>query len=186
MGRDLGTALTPALARHFSSPSRAAVLVTDVESDSPAQSAGIERDDLILSVNDRPVHSAEEWESRLHDTPIGSPLHLSLLRDGRSREVTIVAHHFPGARADQLTWRLLGLRLAQHDSALHVTAVRHQSPADRVGIKKGDVISALAGRPVTSMEELRLRVVKNRHAQRVLVSVLRGTRLYRVPLPLAR
>ncbi len=179
-------ALTPALARHFSSSSRAAVLVTEVESDSPAQSAGIEREDLILSVNDRPVHSAEEWESRLHDTPIGSPLHLSLLRDGSSREVTVVAQHFPGARADQLTWRLLGLRLAPHDSALRVTAVRQQSPADRVGIKKGDVISALAGRPVNSMEEFRLRMVKNRHAQRVLVSVLRGTRLYQVPLPLAR
>jgi serine protease Do len=179
-------ALTPDLARHFGSAGRTGVLVTAIESDSPAQSAGIQRGDLILSVDDRPVHSADEWESRLRDAPIGSTLHLSLQRDGRSRVVTVVARHFPSARADRLTWRLLGLRLAEHDGALRVAAVRRQSPADRVGIREGDVISALAGRPVHTMEEFRLRMVKNRHAQRVLVSVRRGPHLYQVPLPLAR
>ena len=67
-----------------------------------------------------------------------------------------------------------------------VEDVRYRSPAHEIGIEKGDRISALGGREVDGGDAFRRRLASFRNSNSVLVSVVRGRRLYRVTLKLDR
>ncbi|HSD10418.1 MAG TPA: trypsin-like peptidase domain-containing protein [Candidatus Binatia bacterium] len=176
--------LTPDLAAHFGVGPGAGVLVRDVEADSPASRAGIERRDVILAMNDHPVHSVDQWDSVLRDRPVGDSIRVSALRGDSRLSFVVRTLRFPDERADALAWEGLGLRVSDRGKALTVKAVRQQSPAASVGIRPGDVVAALNGRSVETLEQFRRRLASLRSARRMLVSIQRGARLYHVPLPL--
>lgn len=66
-------------------------LVSSVEPDSPADSAGIVPGDLVLSVDGRPVDSRDEV-GRLIFSRAGQPLRLELRRDETTRSVSVVPY----------------------------------------------------------------------------------------------
>jgi Do/DeqQ family serine protease len=176
--------ITPELGSHFGAQPGAGVLVRFVESGSPARSAGIREGDVIAALGDHPIHSADEWQQRLHDEAVGASVSLTLLRDETRLQVTLRTERFPLERADSLAWDLLGLRLQERRGGLEITAVRRDSAAARVGIQRGDVLAGLGGQTLTSRDDFRRRLSALRQAQHVLVSVQRGRRLYHVPLPM--
>jgi serine protease Do len=65
------------------------VLVTGVEQGSPAFRAGLQRGDVILQVNRRPVSSPSEAGGLLSQVPDGSTAFLLLLRNGQETFVTV-------------------------------------------------------------------------------------------------
>jgi S1-C subfamily serine protease len=58
-----------------------AVQVLGVEPGGPAQQAGVEPNDLIVSVNDRVVTSVDDLHQLLSRLPVEKPVALSILRD---------------------------------------------------------------------------------------------------------
>jgi len=176
--------LTPDLAGHFSAGHRGGVLVRSIEAGSPAAGTDLRRGDVIVSVDGRPVSSVGQWESRLHDHPPGSLLILSVQRDGADRSVELTTRKYPLERADELAWQFLGIRLTERRGHLEVSAIRPHSAAADIGMRAGDIIIAIAGRPVRTIDEFRSGFIKVREAQRVLVSVQRGSNVYHVPMPL--
>ena len=175
--------LTDQLADHFSVSRRRGVLVRGVEEASPAAEAGVKAGDVILAVGDRVVHSSDEYEQRIRDHAADSEVRLRLHRNGGERSVTVQSRPFPLERAEGLAWSLLGLRLEQSRQALAVTEVRQGSNAARIGIQRGDLLRAVGGTPVDTLEALRRRMVEVRNSQSVLLSIQRGRRLYRVQVP---
>jgi serine protease Do len=82
--------LTPEISRRLRLPDGIdGVLVTGVEQGSPAFRAGIQRGDVILEVNRRPVGSPGEASRLLNDVPSGSTAFFLLLRDGEETFVTV-------------------------------------------------------------------------------------------------
>ena len=68
-------------------PEGSGVVVTQVVANGPAQQAGIEEHDVLLSVNGKPIASGEDLDKMLQSaTPGGPPLTLKLLRRGQSVE----------------------------------------------------------------------------------------------------
>ena len=65
------------------------VLVTGVEQGSPAFRAGLQRGDVILQVNRRPVSNPSEASRLLGQVPDGSTAFLLILRNGQETFVTI-------------------------------------------------------------------------------------------------
>jgi serine protease Do len=65
------------------------VLVTDVESGSSAQRAGMVRGDVILQVNRRPVTTPQEASRALEQVPSGGTAFLLVLRNGQQNFVTV-------------------------------------------------------------------------------------------------
>jgi Do/DeqQ family serine protease len=175
--------LTDQLADHFGVSRRRGVLVRGVEEASPASDAGVKAGDVILAVGDRVVHSSDEYEQRIRDHAADSEVRLSLHRDGGERSVTVQSRPFPLERAEGLAWSLLGLRLGQSRQALAVTEVRQGSNAARIGIQRGDLLRAVGGTPVDTLDALRRRMVEVRNSQSVLLSIQRGRRLYRLQVP---
>jgi Do/DeqQ family serine protease len=175
--------LTPDLAAHFGAPPGGGTVVRSVEDDSPAQAAGIRPGDLIVALGEHEIHSAREWERRLHDQTIGTTVRVALLRGDKRLSVEVRTQRFPLERADALAWDLLGMRLEDAGGALHIRSIRRGSAAERLGIRSGDILAGLAGQTLSSLDDFRRRLSTLRDARHVLISIRRGRRLYHVPLP---
>ena len=174
--------LTPELAHQFGV--RHGVLVNGVEKDSPASHAGLERGDVIVAIDGHQLHSSDEYDQRVRDHAAESELQLSVSREGKDRTVTVHTMQYPMARADELAWELLGLRLEEAQGALAVHQVRRGSNADRIGIEPGDYVVGLGGVVVKNLKSFRKKMVEVRLARSVLLSVQRGRDVYNVAIPL--
>jgi len=176
--------LTPELASHFSLKEKQGALVRGVEPGSPAAKAGLQRGDVLLEFNGRPLHSAEEYLQREREYASGETLRLRVLRGSGEENVTITPARFPQEKADDLAWQLLGLTVAQSDDGLEVKKVRPGSPAARIGIERGDAILGLSGTQTKTLAEFRRKIIDARLGQSVLLSIGRGRQLYNVTIPL--
>jgi S1-C subfamily serine protease len=65
------------------------VLVYAVEPASPAAAAGVERGDIVVAYNDRPVTSIGALQRLLSEEQVGAPARLMLLRNLRKITVTV-------------------------------------------------------------------------------------------------
>jgi serine protease Do len=176
--------LTPELAYHFSLKEKQGVLVRGVEPASPAATAGFQRGDVITSLDGKPVQSSEEYLQRERAYNAGAKLRFRLSRNGREVEAVVTAGRFPQEKADELAWKLLGLAVAENNNGLAVTKVRAQSPAERIGFARGDLILGVAGNQVKTLAEFRRKVIDARMSQGLLLSVGRTHSVYHITVPL--
>ena len=71
------------------------VLVTAVYAGSPASTAGVLTGDVILAFADRAVAAVDDLHRHLTSDRIGTPVQLTVLRDGRRRTLTVVPREMP-------------------------------------------------------------------------------------------
>ncbi|HEV8712373.1 MAG TPA: trypsin-like peptidase domain-containing protein [Candidatus Binatia bacterium] len=176
--------LTPELASHFSRREKQGVLVRGVEPGSPAAKAGLQRGDVVLEFNGRPLHSAEEYLQREREHASGDTLQLHVLRGNGEENVSVTAARFPQEKAEDLAWQLLGLTVSESENGLAVKKVRPGSPAARIGVERGDVLLGLSGAQTKTLAEFRRKIIDARLSQSLLVSIARGRQLYNVTIPL--
>jgi len=180
--------LSPEIAAHFGSATTRGVLVTAVDKDGPAKTAGLRAGDIITHVDGTAVAGSQDFDRSLQGLTIGEPLELRLTRNGKPMRLTVTLALLPAGKSKAMSWRMLGVETNRGDDGpgVAVTRVRTGSPAARIGIRRGDRITALGGRDIDNADEFRRRAYMFRHSNSVLVSVLRGRTLYRVTLPLDR
>ena len=77
----------PAILRSFGADH--GVVVNSVESDSPAQRAGVQRGDVIITVNGKVIHTGDELVAVVSETEVGKKLKVELLRDRKPLTVEI-------------------------------------------------------------------------------------------------
>jgi serine protease Do len=176
--------LTPELAYHFSLKEKQGALVRMVESGSPAAKAGLQRGDVLVSLNGRPLRSAEEYLQREREHSSGDTLRLRVMHGGEAKEVAVTAARFPQEKADDLAWQLLRFALAESENGLEVKKVRPGSPAARIGVERGDAILGLSGSQTKTLAEFRRKIIDARLSQSLLLSIGRGRQLYHVTIPL--
>jgi serine protease Do len=92
--RRLGVAVVPSrVARRLRAavglPEREGVLVRGVQEDSPAARAGLERGDLITSLQGRDVDSLDALFDALDAAPLDEPVALVVVRGVEQRELTV-------------------------------------------------------------------------------------------------
>lgn len=71
------------------------VEIMALEDGGPAEQAGLEIDDVILSFDDEPVESVDELHKILTNHTVGSPGVIGYLRDGRRYEARICPSEYP-------------------------------------------------------------------------------------------
>jgi serine protease Do len=62
-------------------------VVVEVAPDSPAERAGLRRWDVIRSVDGRPVAGARQLRDFVHQSPAGSEVSLTVLREAAVQEI---------------------------------------------------------------------------------------------------
>jgi S1-C subfamily serine protease len=74
------------------------ILVLEIKPDSPAETASLKLNDIILELNGRPVHSAADLSRALKDCRAGDAVTVAFMREGTRRQVTVnlverINHH---------------------------------------------------------------------------------------------
>ncbi|MBP7147831.1 MAG: PDZ domain-containing protein [Acidobacteria bacterium] len=82
------TDLTPELREHFGAPQDSGVMVSRVEKDSPAEKAGVQVGDIILSVGGENADSPGSVRRTVRAKEEGDNLELQVLRDGKRRTLS--------------------------------------------------------------------------------------------------
>ena len=65
------------------------VLVGAVQKGGPSEKAGVKPEDIIIAMNGKPVKDGDDLVARVADTPIGTPVTLTVDRDGKKMEFKV-------------------------------------------------------------------------------------------------
>jgi serine protease Do len=164
------TPVTPADADVYKLPSVSGVLVQTVGDDSPA-SGDLKPGDVIVALGGTNVRSPGSLQSLVAQHQPGERVDLTVYRDGKPRDVTVKLGEVPfhpetGESAhNSADAGRLGVALAEPGSdaaramgvetkGALVVRVDPMGPAARAGIRPGDVVTSVDGKPVTRVEDL--------------------------------
>ena len=193
--------LTQPLAESFGLARPDGALVAAVDPKSPAAAAGLKSGDVILRIDGDVISQAGSLSARIAQALPGDKVKLSVWRGQKALdlEATLARAGDNGAataaadgQGDEATGGArLGLALrplsreeraqAQIEQGLLVEAV--QGAAARAGLQQGDVVMAINGHPVDSVDSLK-RVLAAKPKSVALLVWREGERLF-VPVPLS-
>lgn len=159
--------LTPELAKGLKLQGQKGVLVSDVFKNSPAEKAGMESGDLIVSYDGKKVESVRTLQRLVAQTPPGKKVEVEVLRNGQRKKLVVTIEPMPGdeeiAQMQRGVWR--GMRLQTlpprdakdmglgNRSVVIVAAVATDSPAHDAGVRRGDVILRVGNTAVHSVQQ---------------------------------
>jgi len=66
------------------------VMVSRIQSGGPADKAGLKVEDIIIAMNSKPVKDGDDLVSRVSETPVGTPVTLSVDREGKHMDFKVV------------------------------------------------------------------------------------------------
>ena len=81
--------ITPELRAHFGAPKDAGVLVSDVESGTPAAKAGLEVGDVITEIDGKRVESSRDLSRGIRSRKAGETVQLDVVRARASRKMSV-------------------------------------------------------------------------------------------------
>jgi serine protease Do len=138
------------------------VVVDYLDQDSAVARAGFARGDLLLATGDTRIATSLDLERALFDRSSGERIALRFRHNGIEKTAEVVLETARGAGIEQASstagdaiWQKLGLRLRpvggdvvkrsmpQFRGGLVVVEVRPDSPADRSGLQRGDILVGL-------------------------------------------
>jgi serine protease Do len=174
--------ISPELAKALALPSTHGALVTEVQPGSAAERAGLKAGDAILSVNGTSIVHAEDLRRNVARNAPGKTIALGILRGGERKELqaTLDALHDdadgdarPAPRGGKPTSSHLGLEL-NDVPGLGVRVERVLDGSNVDDVQPGDVIVAVAGQAVPSVDALRTALAKLSPGSTALLKIRRG------------
>jgi Do/DeqQ family serine protease len=165
--------VTPDIASSLGMPTARGALISSVSDGGPAAGAGLQRGDVVTAIDGAPVQNSNDLRNRIAGTAPGSPVRLTVLRDGKERTLSATLAELPSAQSAAAPGRgeresgALGLTLAPltrdraralgltEGEGLLVSSVAPGSPAADADFRQGDVIEQVNGRTPRSASELR-------------------------------
>jgi len=179
--------LDSSLTRYFNLPKKQGVMISSVDSDSPARKAGLREGDVILAIDDRKVVSVEDYQARLQNYGVGDRMMLTIWRNGKKHDIPLEAGAFPISRGPDLAHTLLGLKVdPASDSGAVVSDVKRGGYMARTGVRSGDVIRQVNEFIVRDAEDFYKAVIKYREEGSVVLLLQRGNQRYYITVPLNR
>jgi serine protease Do len=159
--------LPPAESHRRGIEAKEAVVVTDVLAGAPAAQAGLQAQDVILSLAGEKVVDMDDLRSRVAATAPGTKVELNVLRGDKEVTVTATIGEQPeqvsvagaavtsdlGLQLQTLTPELAEQMGYTGLSGALVTDVEPDSPAAKAELEAGDLILEVAKKPVASAEE---------------------------------
>ena len=70
-------------------------LAAESQAGSPADKAGIKPGDIITSIDNKPIVDTHEFIKRVGETPPGTSVNLTIMRDGQEKRMTVALGEFP-------------------------------------------------------------------------------------------
>lgn len=176
-------AITPQLAAMLDVAGARGAVVTRVRPASPAAEAGLQPGDVITAIAQQPVDSPQTLHNKEGLLPVGEPVTLEYLRDGRTQRLELslkpqLSQLLGSAldpRLDGAEFTALPQRSRQQGvSGIRVERVAEGSRAARSGLAAGDLVTGVNRFRIDSLDTFG-EVIEMR-PQQLALSVVRGRR----------
>ncbi len=179
-------------------PRKEGAYVNEVIKDSPADSAGIRSGDVILRFGDREIYDADGLVRAVRRSEANEPIRIVVVRDGRQRDLTVTLRERPRRQAVRIprppdTPRImmahrhgrLGVSVIDLNPQLGeyfkvpdgkgvlVEKVHENTPAEKAGIRAGDIIVKLDDKEIATARELRRTLSSYEAGEEVRIEIIR-------------
>ena len=165
--------ITPGISKAMNLKDMKGVLVGDVSPAGPAQKSGVQRGDVILEVNGKPMEDSRELRNTISMMDPTATVKLKLMRNGSPTDVSVKLGELPNEKEqakteegtsekaldgvtvenlDAESARQLGLPAAT--AGVVVTDINPSSPLASAGLRRGDVIQEVNHQPVKNVAQL--------------------------------
>jgi serine protease Do len=196
----LGATLKPvgdALRAQLNIPAGQGLLVGPLHNDSPSAQAGLKRNDILLTLADKPLAAAADLATQLRAAGQAA-VPLKLLRAGQPLTLQVrpvyrvtlgpvdapKMEYYIGVSIDPIEDALRAQLALPANQGVVVTEVIGGSPAEKAGLKKHDIVLEMAGKRVDSAETL-ARQVQATQGQPAPLKLLRAGKVVTIPVTVA-
>ena len=141
------------------------VMVNSLSDNFPAAQAGIKAGDIIMSINGHDIKDIKEFSRTIAESKIGTSIILRLWRDNKTKDIELKIALMPAIKVSN-TVNLqsakpegyidkLGIIVSMNDKKdLLINDVLADSDAFIKGLKSGDIIRKIDGKPTSSLEDI--------------------------------
>ena len=172
--------------------------INDVVEDSPADSAGLKKGDVVVEFHGKKILDADDLMKSVHRISRGTRTSITVIRNGEKKTMDITIgtakrsknfhiggfpplpyfHSFGGNHVLGLQLLTLNEQLGEYFSAPNnegvlVEEVEKESPGEKAGFKAGDVITRIGKRTVDEAEKIQRELQKYDEGDKVEFEVLR-------------
>ncbi len=161
--------VTPEIAKAFGLSEPRGALVAEVHSDTPAEKAGLKREDIIIEYNGKPIKEMNELPRLVAATPPGTKATVKVLRNGKEKTLPITVtelkeERFAQEPAEADEESPIGLAVEDLDPRLArrfglkeakgvvVVDVMAGSSAAEAGLRRGDIILEINGKDIPDVK----------------------------------
>ncbi len=161
--------VTPEMAKAFGMSEPRGALIAEVHPGTPAEKAGLKREDIIIAYNDHPIKEMNELPRLVAATPPGTKTTVKVLRDGKEKTLPITVTELKEERLakesqeaedestiglvvediDPQLARRFGLK---EDKGVVVVNTVSGSAAEEAGIRRGDIILEVNGKEIKDVK----------------------------------
>ncbi|MFD1197034.1 DegQ family serine endoprotease [Brucella gallinifaecis] len=164
--------ITPDVAEGLGMDKSFGVLVTAITKGGPAEQAGLKVGDVVLSVQGVRVDNIDVLGYRLSTAGIGNTVNLDIVRNGKDSKLPVKLakepetkpqqkqiikgdNPFEGAVVEEITPAMASkMRLRPGSRGVIVTDVVVNSQAAQLGLRQRDIIRAINGNPIRTINDL--------------------------------
>lgn len=171
--------LTPSLRKKMKLGEQTGLLVTNVVPNSPADDAGFREDDVIVEFDGKKVEEADVFTRLVRDTGAEKKVTVVLMREGERKNMEVILGkrrsasqsyaygfgHAPGmfafsdrprlgVQVHELNESLAAYFKVQPHEGVLVLEVNEDTPAEKAGLKSGDVITKVGEEKIRDAEDL--------------------------------
>lgn len=191
--------VTPDMAKTLKLPIVQGALVSDVTPNGPAERGGAQRGDVIVEFENKKIGGVDRLRNLIAQTPPGKVVTIKVLRDGKpvglsvttgeqppefftreatpkppARETTPKPEKDFGMSLNDLTPELVRGYGYEGETGVVVVDVKADSPAERAGVQKGDLIKEVNRKQVGNLEEYGATASSSQANQGLLLLVKHG------------
>ena len=199
------------LAEGFGRDNNKGALIASVVAGKPADKAGLQTGDIILSYNDEPIDEMRDLPRVVANSAVGERFKMEVWRDGKIRNLNITTDRFPdddavaslvspdtapliedndafGANLSELTEEYRReFNITENVSGLVVLDVNNNGLAALNGIRSGDVITSMNNVKVNDVDDVAdiLEDAKKEGREKIVVLLQRNTGSRFIPFNLS-
>jgi len=172
--------VTPRFARDHELKIKEGAFINEVVEDSPADSAGLQEEDVIVEFNGKKIEASEDLTDAVRETTPGTKVNVKINRKGENKTIgvnvgknkmrmpfAVMAPRAPRVVVNMFGGDYEGMELmelnkqlgeyfeAPNGKGVLVTDVEKDENASKAGIKAGDVITKIGDESIKDVEDVR-------------------------------
>ena len=171
-------------------------IISQVIKNSPAEDAGVEKQDVIIAVNGVKVDDSSNLKNLISSGRPHDKTKLTLIRDGHEKKLTVTLGIRPGEKELAETYRygeklfdILGLRVEtfangdpenlDYVDGVKIVEVKKDSPASDNNINRGDIITEMGKTSIKEKNEYDSKLESYSKGDTIMLRIVRnGSPLY--------